>query len=201
MTSPPPKVNQSITVQTDEVDAVLRSRVEESSETRLLIAHPSDGTTSYQFPRGVALVIEWITDRGLCRVPGIVVGQSDVGVAALAVDLLGEVELFQRRQYARAELALDLAVWADPRGEPVEGVTLDISGGGVRAAVPVQLSEGSLVRIEIDMPSGKSIPALARVVAQREDGVVAFDFHEIVPGDRELLVRTVFASFRADATV
>ncbi len=89
----------------------------------------------------------------------------------------------------------------DGPGDPVSGVTLDVSGGGLRAVIPYEFDPGSLVRISVDLPDGIPVDALARVVAQRDEGVVAFKFDEIVPADRERLIRAVFASYRMSAGV
>ena len=79
-------------------------------------------------------------------------------------------------------------------------MTLDISGGGLRAALPAPLEQGSIVRFAVELPEGQPVEGLVRVIGQRDD-CMAFEFHDIVPADRERLIRAVFASYRRDAAV
>ncbi len=199
-----PKVNQLVLVQVREGDVLLRSRVEDAEQDCLTIAYPSDGMTAHRLRLGSQIKLEWLVERGLGAVDGVVRAHVDIGVPALEVELISEAVLFQRREHARADIVLELAVWPpepDGPGDPVSGVTLDVSGGGLRAVIPYEFDPGSLVRISVDLPDGIPVDALARVVAQRDEGVVAFKFDEIVPADRERLIRAVFASYRMSAGV
>jgi c-di-GMP-binding flagellar brake protein YcgR len=197
-----PKINELVLVRTGSPESVLRSRVEDAAPGVLTIAHPSDGLTAHRLPTSTRVTLEWLVERGIGTVTGVVSAHVDIGIPALTVQLNTTPVVYQRREHARADLVLEVAVWPS-EDEPlsVPGVTLDISGGGFRAVIPVELEPDSLVRIEVELPEGAPIEALARVVAQREDGVVAFQFHEIVPNDRERMIRAVFASYRIAASV
>jgi c-di-GMP-binding flagellar brake protein YcgR len=199
-----PKVNQLVLVQVGESVTLLRSRIEDSVPDCLTIAYPSDGLTAHRLPLGAEVKLEWLVERGLGAVEGAVRSHVDIGVPAIEIALTSEPVAFQRREHARADLVLELEVWPpepDGPGDPVSGITLDVSGGGLRAVIPFEFDPGSLVRIAVDLPDGQPVEALARVVAQRDEGVVAFKFDEIVPADRERLIRSVFASYRISAAV
>ncbi len=157
---------------------------------------PSDGRMEHELGYGTDVELEWPAGRGLGRVNGVIRGRADVGVPALVVELLGEPKIQQRREHARAEIVLEMEVWPHALSDSVSGVTLDVSGGGMRAVIPTQLDPDQLVRFVLDMPDGTTVNGLARVIAQRDDDIAAFEFHEIVPGDRERLIKTVFASYR-----
>jgi hypothetical protein len=200
-----PNISDLVLVRLSDSEVVWRSRVEDTKEDGFVtIAPPSDGTTTHELPLFAAVALEWIVDRGLGSVTGAVFSIVDVGVPGICVKLDAEPVIDQRRENARAEIVLDIEVrTADPAGdifgilpEPVTGVTLDISGGGLRAVIPTQLVPDTLVRIAIEMREGKAVEVLARVVAQRDDGVIAFEFYEILPADRERLIKMVFASHR-----
>ena len=139
--------------------------------------------------------------RGLGSVEGLVAGHADLGVPTLTVELVSDVVLKQRRDYARADLILPVEIWPDAEcDEPVAGMTLDVSGGGLRAVLQADLEAGELVRIAVELPEGHAVEGLARVIGQRDD-CTAFQFHDIVPADRERLIKAVFASHRRDAAV
>jgi hypothetical protein len=62
--------------------------------------------------------------------------------------------------------------------------------------LPAPVELGTLVRLSLSCPPGRPIDAIGRVVEARDEGVIALEFHEIVPMDRERLIRAVFASHR-----
>lgn len=200
-----PNIADLVLVRLGDSETVLRSRVEDTKEDGFVtIAPPSDGTTTHELPLFSAVALEWIVDRGLGSATGTVFSIVDVGVPGICLKLDAEPVIDQRRENARAEMVLDIEVrTTNPNAgalgilpEPVTGVTLDISGGGLRSIIPTELAPDTLVRIAIEMPEGKAIEAVARVVAQRDDGVVAFEFYEILPADRERIIKMVFASHR-----
>ena len=191
-----PDVNQRIAVRVPGLDVELQSRIEDIVDGRLIIAVPTNGPTVHVLSLGCDLDIEWITPRGLARLPAAVRRYVNDAIPSLVVDVVGQTELFQRRDYARAHAML--AVRVEPgfiEGPPVDGTTLDISGGGLRAKVPLALGPGEPVTIDIEMPDGK-LSVGARVSRQAEVDSVAFEFTEISQADRERIIRYVFASHR-----
>lgn len=199
--TPPPEINTLVYIRVPNSELVMRSRVEGGEDSRLQIALPSDGRTDHRLPTRTEMTVEWMVGRGVGSVDAVVVGHGDVGVPTLIVEMTSEIVLRQRRDYARADLMLPIEIWADAESdEPVTGMTLDVSGGGVRAIIEADLRPGELVRLSLELPEGHAVEGLARVIGQRDD-CVAFQFHDIVPADRERLVKAVFASHRRDATV
>ena len=199
--TPPPEINRLVFVRVSDSETVMHSRVEGAEPGRLSLALPSDGQTEHRLPTRTELTIEWMVGRGVGSVDGVVVGRADLVVPTLTIDLTSEPVLQQRRDYARADLMLPVEVWPDAAcEEPVNGMTLDVSGGGLRAVVQTQLEPGEFVRIAVELPDGHAVEGLARVIGQRDD-CTAFQFHDIVAADRERLIRAVFASHRRDASV
>ena len=81
------------------------------------------------------------------------------------------------------------------------GVTLDLSGGGMRAVIDAAVQPEQLVRFSLDMGDVKPVDGIARVVDVRDDNIVALELHEIVPFDRERLIKAVFASFSGQSPI
>lgn len=191
-----PDVNQRIAIRVPGLPTDLQSRVEDIGDQRLMIAVPTDGPTVHVLSAGCDLEIEWITARGLARLPAAVRRYVNGGVPLLVVDVVGQTVLFQRRDYARTHALLPVRIEpAFTVGDPVHGTTLDISGGGLRATVPLTMPPGEPVTIDIEMPDGK-LSLGARVCRSSEQGSVAFEFTEISQPDRERIIRFVFAAHR-----
>jgi c-di-GMP-binding flagellar brake protein YcgR len=138
---------------------------------------------------GSEVAIEYKTGRGIQRFGGIL--QLDTG-EQLRVVMQGEAERIQRREWARIDAVLPIAIKGID--EPVGGETqtLNISGGGVLIKDKWNMPLGIDVRIELQAePSGPPITALGRVVrvAGTEEKGVRID--SISREDEERLVRLV----------
>jgi c-di-GMP-binding flagellar brake protein YcgR len=198
----PPRINDLVIVKIDDSGAELRSRIEDATPGNLSIAYLSDGLTQHRLPHGTRVTLEWLLTGGVGNVDAIVVGQREDVISMLDLQLVSEPMLVQRRRHVRADMVLDIMVCVDEESDDwVGGVTLDVSGGGVRVLVPAELPLGSRPRIAIDLPDGGSIEAAAIVVAHRDEGIACLAFDEIVPSDREQVIRAVFRSFQLAATL
>jgi c-di-GMP-binding flagellar brake protein YcgR len=88
-------------------------------------------------------------------------------------------------------LAVDVTT---PRtDEPVEGRLLDVSAGGVRLEVALDLQVGDIVGMTVHVPGARPIQATARVVHVHMGTTKSgLHFELAVASDRERLVRHAF---------
>lgn len=193
-----PEVNQRIGVLVHEWNARLASRIEESGVGVVSIALPSDGKADFDLPRGIAVDLEWVTPRGLMRVSGRSAGHAATAVPAISVELSGEPEVFQRRDYVRANTVVDIvATPKDGLSMPVNGLTVDLSGGGVQANLPgLTLEVGDHLRVDIDLPEEEPIEAEARVTRLASEHTFCLAFEQIDAKEQERLIRFVFQRLR-----
>jgi c-di-GMP-binding flagellar brake protein YcgR len=140
---------------------------------------------------GAEATVEWTTERGVERLLGsleLVPGRPDL--VKLAAH--GGVERIQRREWARVEVAVPLAVRCVD-DEACGGVTstLNLSGGGVLLKDRWRLPLGTDVRLELELEPGRPVRALGRVIrdAGRDEKGVRID--AITREDEERLVRFV----------
>ena len=200
-----PNINQSIGVYVVEWETELRSRIEEANESSLTIAMPSDGRTERPLPRGAVVYLDWICDRGVVRVRGVVSEFVRIPIPALMVIVDGEPEVHQRRNYVRA--SANLTVKATPDRKPTEdeekvpvhaGTTFDVSGGGMR--VRLQGFEAELndrIKFDITMPDETVIQAAGKVTRKPLPDVYCVQFDEIDRRAQERVVRLVFERLRS----
>jgi c-di-GMP-binding flagellar brake protein YcgR len=97
----------------------------------------------------------------------------------------------------RAEATLECHV--EPKREgarEVLGYTIDVSGGGFRAVVDVQLEPDEPVWFSLQLPDEPRIDGQAELVRRIDDQTLAFRFAEIEEADRERLIKFVFAEQR-----
>jgi hypothetical protein len=148
-------------------------------------------------------VLELVTDTGLYSVAAHL--RLENGVLALCPGAASAPALLQRRQDIRGRVslpvraaALDAAAERVLADQIVEGVTLDISGGGVGVDLHPRSDPtpyGARLYVEITLPGGMLMPAVVSVV-ELSDRRLHGRFVDIAPIDRERLVRMVFEQQR-----
>ena len=200
-----PNINQSVGVYVVEWETELRSRIEETAEGSLTIAMPSDGRTERPLPRGAVVYLDWICDRGVVRVRGVVSEFVRIPIPAVLVVIDGEPEIHQRRNYVRASTNLivkatpDRLPAADEEEVPsVQGTTFDMSGGGMR--VRLQGFEAKLndrITFDITMPDETVIQAVGKITRRPLPDVYCIQFEEIDKRAQERVVRLVFERLRS----
>jgi c-di-GMP-binding flagellar brake protein YcgR len=202
--SRPPELNQRVVVRTPDVEGDLTSRIEDVTPSRILLAIPSDGLNTHLLPPGTQVEVQWIAKRGLGRVPGTGVGKRIAAVPCLEVDLREDPQVLQRRDDVRVEAALDVLVWPDDEdAPPTAATTLDLSGGGIRIRIAGDWQVGNVVHVRVALPEDEPVEAAGRIVRAVEDEETGISFgvrfEDIDDGDRERLIRFVFARMRGQA--
>jgi hypothetical protein len=140
------------------------------------------------------LVLESAGARGVVRTPG---AAELVEANLLRFVLDDSVELVQRREFVRVVAAKRL-VLVDEDGDVVtEGLTVDISGGGMLLQLPRSAdlpSEGLLFfSLYLGLTDyDDQVNGAVRVVRKHDDNKVAVAFEHISHHDQERLVRFVF---------
>ncbi len=191
-----PRIHTPLFVHVEGFAGELRSRVEDlPDDGTIVIANPSADGADFTLALGREIELEWVIKRGVARQLAVVRDRVDVGVPGLALEPLGEPEATQRRNYVRVEVLLPVVVEPE-RGQPVRGTTLDVSGGGMRAAISARLDHGQPVQVTLGLPNGDPITCGACTIRPVDKEVYAFEFEEIAGPDRERLIRFVFAHQR-----
>jgi hypothetical protein len=140
------------------------------------------------------LMLESAGSRGIVRTPG---AAELVEANLLRFVLDDSVELVQRREFVRV-IAAKRLVLEDEDGDVVtEGLTVDISGGGMLLQLPRSAdlpSEGLLFfSLYLGLTDyDDQVNGAVRVVRKHGDNKVAVAFEHISHHDQERLVRFVF---------
>lgn len=146
--------------------------------------------------------LEFASPRGLGRLDGTVRPEDPVSAPEMLRFLFeGEVDVLQRRDFARVDAVLTVRV--RPAGKPAPpdapaGTnTLDLSGGGVLISDPYRLELGERVALELGLPDGgPPVVFGGRIVRQDGPERKGVEIEEIADADRERIVRYVFARQR-----
>jgi hypothetical protein len=184
--APPLQAGQHVIVRTVHIGMIPGTvdAVSESSVTVVLTVRDD------RFKRllGHDIAIELSSGRGIYRHGGKLKADRE---GTLSIDLTGEVERIQRREFVR----VDAHVTVNVRGidEPLGGdtATLDISGGGIRISDPWGLPLGLDVRVEIALPDGEAVQGLGRVVRAAAEGEKGISFEDLARPDEDRLIRYI----------
>jgi c-di-GMP-binding flagellar brake protein YcgR len=171
---------------------LLSTRVEDVQEPDLLVAPPSDQGVTYLLALKEEVTLEWTTERGLFQASGIVTARVEAGVPFVRLRI-DESTVIQRREYVRVECAL--AVDVRKNGDRFTGLTLDLSGAGVRVKVPVELEVDDRATLVVYL-GHSPFEAQGEVVRIDGDNTYAFRFLGLDPREQERLVQYVFQTHR-----
>jgi c-di-GMP-binding flagellar brake protein YcgR len=178
-------------------DHRLTSRIEGTRGGDTVVVPPPSRDGFVVWPQlGEAVSIEWTTARGLYRGDGIVMAHQGDPPSAVLIRL-DSSQIAQRRDHVRVDLVLDLEL-TQVAAPPVRCQTVDVSGGGMRALVPLDLVPGEHVSVKLSLPDEPEIQADAEVIRGTEGTSYAFRFIAVEPADRERLIRYVFAAHRRE---
>jgi hypothetical protein len=137
---------------------------------------------------GHDIAVELSSGRGIYRHSGSLKADRE---GTLTIELSGEVERIQRREFVRVDAHVAVTV----RGvdEPLGGETstLDVSGGGIRISDPWELPLGLDVRVELSLPGGDAVHALGRVVRAAAEGEKGISFDDLARPDEDRLIRYI----------
>ena len=190
MTHPP--INSLLLVTVEDFEGELHSRVEdELDDGTIMIAQPStEEKEDVPVLTASHVRLEWQLKSGIARQSATVV--RHVGIASLIVQPVGDVVIIQRRDYLRIDVLLTVFIETH-LGEDARGTTIDLSGGGMRAMVPIELEDDQIIDVTIVLPGDEGeIRAKAHTIRTVAEDTYAFGFREIREAERERVIRFVF---------
>jgi hypothetical protein len=185
-TAPPLKTGQHVIVRTIHIGAIPGTIdvVADGSVTVVLTVRDD----RFQRLLGHDIAVEVSSGRGIYKHTGRLKADRE---GTLSIELTGEVERIQRREFVRVDAHVSINV----RGidEPLGGetATLDISGGGVRIADPWGLPLGLEVRVELFLPDGEPVRALGRIVRAAADDEKGISIDDLPRPDEDRLIRFI----------
>jgi hypothetical protein len=186
-----PEVNDRIGVVLND-GRMLSTRVEDVSAPDLLVAPPADQGVTYLLSVDEQVTLEWTTERGLFQACGRVTARLEAGVPFVKLRI-DESSVIQRREFVRVECALAVDLRKD--GERHTGLTLDLSGAGVRAKLPLELDVGDETVVVVYL--GQSpLESRAEVVRLDGENIYALRFTSLDKREQERLIQYVFATHR-----
>lgn len=137
---------------------------------------------------GHEIAVELTSGRGIYRHGGKLKADRQ---GTLSIELSGEVERIQRREFVRVDAHVTVAVQGIDEPLGGETSTLDVSGGGVRISDPWGLPLGLDVRVELSLPGGEAVRALGRIVRVAAEGEKGISFEDLARADEDRLIRFI----------
>jgi c-di-GMP-binding flagellar brake protein YcgR len=139
---------------------------------------------------GQAIAVEMLSGRGIYRFSGTLAADRS---GSLTIELDGEVERIQRREFVRVPAHLNVTVTGVDEPLGGETTTRDVSGSGIQIADPFNLPLGLDVRVELHLPDGGDpLRSLGCVVRQgAEDDQKGIRLDGLARADEDRLMRYI----------
>lgn len=163
--------------------------------TAMLLVRPLRGLGDVV---GTQVGIDMATSRGLLHVDARVAGVRNGEV--LDLEVAGDRELIQRRDYARVDAILEVKVAsAEPGGAARAAAAINISGSGALVSPIEGLERDDAVELSVQLaPYEPPIRITGRVVREADERLWAVHFEHMHQADRERIVRFVFERQRLE---
>jgi c-di-GMP-binding flagellar brake protein YcgR len=191
-----------------------RAAIETVDGDCLVLTGSDAGPVPREFHRGAHVAVTAITRSGVYTAVAVVAERAP---QTLTVDVSHDPEPVQRRQYVRVDAGGVMScLLLDERTNaftPFTATVHDVGGGGVAFAADVIAPRDAVVVCSLPLPGERPLVTLGRVLEpvhrHRGDPHPAFDptageeyvlrvqFSAMSQGDRERLIRFVFACMRA----
>lgn len=207
------KINQKIEIIDNNI--TYRADIQDVKKDYIMISMPVSENKYYTMHRG-SIVEFYITgEKEIDKFKSEVLGkkiENNVQLAILTYPLF--VEKIQRREYFRLPVALDAKLYMLP-GDKVyksivdvpagflnrlkDGIIIDISGGGLKAAVKEQMTKGHYAIVSINIPD--KLTLICKIVWVEKDTKnrnyrVALRFEDISERDRDKVIKFIFEKMR-----
>ncbi len=210
------KINQKIEVIDNKI--TYKADIQDVRKDYILISMPVSDNKYYLMHRGSIIEFYITGDKDIDKFRSEVLGkkiENNIQLVILSTPVF--IEKIQRREYFRLPVALEAKLYMLP-GDKVyknikevpegyfrrlkEGIVIDISGGGLKAAVKEQMTKGHLVIISINIPD--ELTVLCKIVWVENDTKnrnykVALCFEGISERDRDRVIKFIFEKMRSQS--
>lgn len=207
------KINQKIEI----IDGktTYKADIQDVKKDYIMISMPVSENKYFLMHRGS--VIEFIVtgDKDIDKFKSEVLGkkvENNIQLAILSTPVF--VEKIQRREYFRLPVVLDAKLYMLPKDNAYnsisevpesyfkrlkEGIIIDISGGGLKAALKEQMIKGHQAIVSFNIPD--ELTVLCKIVwvekdAKNRNYKVALSFIGINERDRDRVIRFIFEKMR-----
>lgn len=198
------KVNQLIELEMNYngEKVVVSSRIEDIREDYLLIAAPIRHGVSMLLPYGSEIIVQfWVRDT-LWGFDSVVIGKR---INPIPMWVIKKPDKFrrvpQKRQSVRLNINLPITFqYLDRDDQSVyQGITVDISAGGVLFSSAQSCTPGEKIKIEMELTEQLKISSEARVIRcfdKHESGLkeyrIAIQFENMTENQRDKIFKFIF---------
>jgi hypothetical protein len=176
----------------------LVARIVEVRDDGLLLTAPWDSDGGQLMPgAGTPVEVGCVVEGGIQWLATVATGSEEGDRLAFGVRYLDAPIRRERRREPRAKVSFPADVSADFGATEVHGTVIDVSEGGMRVSVPLELEAGDIVHMAIHVPDGPTLRLAASVLRADPEKLYAFTFGLFSEGSSRQLVELAFQSSAA----
>lgn len=207
------KINQKIEIIDEKI--TYKADIQDVKRDYIMISMPVSDNKYFLMHRGSVIEFFVTGDKDIDKFKSEVLGkkvENNIQLAILSTPIF--IEKIQRREYFRLPVVLDAKLYMLPKdtayksiSEVPEGyfkkmkeaIIIDISGGGLRAALKEQVIKGHYAIVTVNIP--EELTVLCKIVWVEKDTKnrnykVALSFEGINERDRDRVIRFIFEKMR-----
>lgn len=201
----PLRINQpvDIEIKLPEMQGKYRSRVEGIGGENLTLAAPLKNGEVVRIPEGTEVTLSFIDQVAVYSVDCMVVSFKWGQIPTVILSSPINARRVQRRNFVRLDIKISmqytkLSELLEPLSEPIEAVSMDISGGGLMFTTNGQVQQEDIIELRIFTNPDKPVNAIGKVVrvtdtlGKERKLAVGVEFTLIEEGERDKIIRYIF---------
>lgn len=210
------KLNQKIEI--IENGETYTATIQDTKSDYIMISMPVSENKYFTMHKGSIIEFYMASGNEIVKFQSEVLGkkvENHVQMAVISTPVF--VEKIQRREYFRLPVSLDSKIYMLPNDKeytnikdvPIgyysrmkDGIIVDISGGGIKAAVKEQMMKGHCAIVSMKIPD--ELTLLCKIVWVEKDTrnrnyKVALKFEEISERERDKIIKFIFEKMRSQS--
>ena len=188
----------------DENPVIYRTRVENITNSCIVLGAPMEQGRLVPLPPGTKIRVSYYDDKATYSFDSAVIDRNMGTLLQISIDRPISIRRTQRRNFVRinTKLPVSYTIISDELPEAAysqQGITLDVSGGGIRFQTSLFLPEGTVLELKIDVQGLGQILALGKVVRTISSGgkdansyLIGVQFMIIGEKERDKIIRHIF---------
>lgn len=200
-------INQLIEVSVNDEDSLyqyLPSRIEEITEDYIYISAPMYKGEILPLRVGQEIKINFIKKDHSYMFNTLIQDRQLTPIALLKLRKAEQITEVQRRKWVRIPTSVGICFRDENEQlEVIEGMSIDISGGGVLFSTPYPVEKDQVLELEIKLPEREAIFCKGKVLRIIKDNnkvnknyQVVVEYYDITEGQRDRIVAYLFEKQR-----
>lgn len=179
-------------------EPLIVSQVVDIKGDKIFIVNPFQQGSAFPLYVGqIVKIIFYREEKGIFRFSAEIKGKIEKKLTIYEISPLNDIEKIQRRYFFRFDVVRRVELKLKGESDEYQGVTKDISGGGMKLTCKKPFEMGSIVECKIFLQDDEATPVVGEIVRAQFDPILreyilGVNFKDIQEATRNKIVSFIF---------